>query len=102
MPPLTTVSTGGIDDGVHQPQQGIAFQQAVGVQVAEVRRAAEVDAGVEGIRLAPAHFADHQQIGNCGIDVIGANGRSGDVGMVGPIHLHQPVTLHQAVKGHVG
>ena len=27
---------GGIDDRVHQPQQGIAFEQAIGVQVAEV------------------------------------------------------------------
>ncbi len=48
------------DDRAHEAQQGIAFQHAIGVQRAEVRSPAQVDAHVQGVRLAASLLADHQ------------------------------------------
>jgi len=56
----------GAEHWAHQPEKGVAFQNAVGVQRAEIVCAAVVQARVERVRLASSRFADYEQVGEIG------------------------------------
>ena len=76
------------DDGPHQAQQGIALQNAVRIERAEVRGAAHVDAYIQRVRFAAVFFADHQKVGDARIGIETLQGAGGHARAVNQIHLH--------------
>ena len=77
------------DDRAHEAQQGIAFQHAIRVQRAEVRRPAQVDARVEGVRLAASLLADHAEAGRLMAEINGSNRLGREERPVNEIHPDQ-------------
>ena len=69
---------GRANDGPHQAQQRVRLKQAVGVQRAEVGRAAHVDADVQSVGLPPVFFAYNQEVRDAGVQIKTAQGLGGD------------------------
>src|SRR5208283_469360 len=65
------------ENGIHQSQKRVALQDAIRVQAAEIRGAAEVDPRIQCISLATPLFVNYQEIGDVRIKVKAAHGGSG-------------------------